>query len=109
MNSYKVQYLYWTAFNFFVRRIMATLWLLGGVFGTFWSIRVLIDSSAPINVEGIPTYDLGPKLVGVFIPLVATVFGWMFYRCPKYYPQRIKAWMEQGNHLSDDSSDAASR
>ena len=88
---------------------MATLWLLGGAFGAFWSVGVLIDSSAPINVEGVPSYDLGTKLVAVLIPLLFAVFGWMFCRCPKYYPPKIKTWMEQNNLLADDSTDAASR
>lgn len=88
---------------------MATLWLLGGVFGTFWSVGVLIDSSAPVNVEGIPTYDIGAKLIAVLIPLVAAVFGWMFYHCPKYYPPGIKEWMGQNNLLAADSTDSVSR
>ena len=87
------EYLYWTALNFLVRRVLGVLWLLGGSFATLWSVIVLFDSSASINVQGIPSTDLSTKLLGVVVSFCVALFGWFFLRIPQYYPPKIQEWM----------------
>lgn len=95
MDRNHFEYVFWTFLNFFVRRIMAFIWLLGGGIGTLWSVVTLFDSSASINIEGVPSSDLSVKLLGVAIPLIVTLFGWLFLRIPKYYPAKIQEWRKE--------------
>lgn len=95
MNRNQFEYVFWTVLNFSVRRIMAIAWLLGGGIATLSSVVTLFDSSASINIEGVPSSDPMVKLLGVAIPLVVTLFGWLFLRIPKYYPAKIQEWKKE--------------
>lgn len=97
MDLKKLEYQYWTAFNFLVRRIMGILWLTGGGLATLWSLSVLLDQSASISIEGVPSTALSVKLLGVLVSSVVTIFGWVFLRIPKYYPPRVQEWMREQN------------
>jgi hypothetical protein len=95
MDYKKLQYFYWTGFNFLVRRVMGFLWLLGGGIATAWSLASLFDPSSTINVQGIPSASPSVKLLGVAVSLLVTLFGWFFIRIPKYYPPAIEDWIRK--------------
>ena len=96
MMSWKqFEYFYWTVLNFLVRRVMGVLWLLVGIIASLWSLVVLFDSSASIDIQGVPATDASTKLLGVAVSLFVLLFGWFFLRVPKYYPRKIHEWMRE--------------
>lgn len=72
---------------------MGFLWLLGGGMATLWSVIALFDSSASINIQGVPSTNPSIKLLGVVVSFLVALFGWFFVRIPPYYPPKIREWM----------------
>ncbi|MHB8881655.1 MAG: hypothetical protein ACYC69_09150 [Thermodesulfovibrionales bacterium] len=103
MDIKKIEYYYWLGFNFFVKRIMGVLWLIGGGYATFWSIRVLLTPEATINVQDMPSTDYGIKIIVFIMSLLIMIFGWLFIRLQKFFPQRIKQWMRETGKIQENA------
>jgi hypothetical protein len=76
---------YWKVFNFCVRRVLAVLFILGGLFGAVTGIPVLFRGGT-VPVNGVPSDDLGLRLAFVLLPLLAALAGIALYRAPPYDP-----------------------
>ncbi len=97
MKVRRVEYHCWNAFNFFVRRVLGVFWLLGGAFGSLWSLVTLFNPSATIDIDGVPSNEWGVKVLFVCVFLLIAVFGWFFTRASKYYPPKVLDWMKENN------------
>jgi hypothetical protein len=76
---------YWKVFNFCVRRIVAVLFVVGGLFGAATGIPVLFRGGT-VPVNGVPSDDLGLRLAFVLLPALVALAGIALYRAPPYDP-----------------------
>jgi len=97
MNIKKIELGFWNGFNFLVRRIMGPFWLVAGAYGVLWSLMTLFNPAATIDVQGVPTSDLGIKILVSLVFVFVVVFGWLFIRAQKYYPSKLRQWMKEEN------------
>ncbi|XLZ71019.1 hypothetical protein ABT364_03375 [Massilia sp. SR12] len=77
--------LYWRFFNFFVRRVVAIAFIIGGIVLTASGIPSILPGGT-INVDGIPSDDLVFRWVAFLLPLVLAAFGVALYRAKPYIP-----------------------
>jgi hypothetical protein len=76
---------YWKLFNFAVRRVVAILFVVGGLFGALTGIPVLfLGGSVPVN--GVPNDDFVLRIASVLLPLLVALIGVALYRVPPYDP-----------------------
>lgn len=83
--------------SFFVHRIMAGWFMVGG------TIMVLMDSivllpGGTVNINGTISSNLVLRLLYVIFPLFFVFIGWLVWHYKPF--ERFRAWM--GRNLSDD-------
>jgi hypothetical protein len=90
--------LYFRAFNFLVRRVVAVGFVVIGSIVGLSGLPALLDPSAAVLWNGEPTTDLVIKAFGVVMPLVAAILGVLLFRAPAWYPAelRVSATKEPG-------------
>lgn len=78
--------LYWRAFNFAIRRILAVWFIIAGTFMALVAIPNLLPG-ATIQVDGRPSDDMVLRVTMVLLPLILSGFGIAFYRAKPYEPK----------------------
>ena len=76
---------HWRVFNIGCR-LFGLLAMLNGTIFTIWGIALLLSPQSTIDVEGVPTAALGPKLGMLAIGLLTLVLGVMVVRARTYRP-----------------------
>lgn len=79
--------LYWKTFNFFVRRVMASAFIVGGLVLCFENLPDMLPGGT-VLVDGVPSSDLVFRGVATFFPLLVSYLGFLLYRVKPYFPQR---------------------
>lgn len=76
---------FWKLFDL-LRKIVGWAFLVGGlVVGSYFLVGAFILGGS-VNVNGVPSTDLGNRLFAVLLPYVVTVFGWLIVRAKPYHP-----------------------
>lgn len=78
--------LYWRFFNFVVRRVVASAFVVGGCIVAAADTPALLPGGT-IPVNGGPTDDLVFRLASVGMPLLVAIFGVALYRAKPFVPR----------------------
>jgi len=84
----KLALAYWRFFNFVLRRIVATGFMLIGLIVASSQARSLLPGGT-VDVNGAPSGDLILRILAVGLPLFVSVFGVFLFRAKPYYPQGL--------------------
>lgn len=76
---------YWRFFNFLVRRVVASVFVVGGCIITAADAPALLPGGT-ILVNGVSTDDLIVRLVSVGMPLLMAILGLALYRAKPFVP-----------------------
>lgn len=76
---------YWRVLNFFVRRIVAVAFAVGGVAVALASAHAILPGGT-INVDGVPSADLVFRWSAVLLPLVVAALGVALFRVKPFTP-----------------------
>lgn len=77
---------YWRFFNFLVRRVVASAFVVvGGIVAAADIPALLPGGTIPVN--GVPTDDLVFRLASVGMPLLVAILGIALYRAKPFVPQ----------------------
>lgn len=95
MNLQNIEYYYWTVFNFFARKVLGFGFLIGGLLMLLVNLPILFNPQSTININSVPTNGIIIKLFTVGFGLVVGLLGFLLIRVPKYYPPRIKKWIDE--------------
>ena len=106
MNLEKVEYYYWTFFNVFARKVLGFGFLIGGLIMFLVNLPILFNPDSTININRVPTNSLAIKLMTVGLGLVVGVLGFLLTRVSKYYPPRIKKWIDQSQMEKKDLAES---
>ena len=79
MNSY------WLFFNFMVRRVVASGFVVIGLIIALSNFKAILPDGT-IMMNGSPTDDIVLRAVSVFMPLVISVLGIALYRVEPFKP-----------------------
>jgi len=78
---------FWKLFDL-LRKVVGWAFLVGGlVVGSYFLVGAFSPGSA-VNVNGVPSTDLGNRLLTVLLPYVMAVLGWLIVRAKPYYPSK---------------------
>ena len=78
---------FWKLFDL-LRKVVGWVFLIGGfVVGSYFLVEAFSPGN-PVNVNGVPSTDLGNRLFVVLVPYVMAVFGWLIVRAKPYYPSK---------------------
>ena len=77
--------LYWRFFNFIVRRVVASAFVVVGCFVAAANTPALLPGGT-IPVNGVPTDDLVFRLASVGMPLLAAILGAALFRAKPFVP-----------------------
>ena len=79
--------LFWKLFDL-LRKVVGWAFLVGGlIVGSYFLVSAL-SLGGSVNVNGVPSTDLGSRLMVVLLPYVMAVFGWLIVRAKPYYPNK---------------------
>lgn len=80
--------LHWLTFNFFVRRIIAPAFIVGGAIIFLVSFPIILPGGT-VLVDGQPSSDLVFRCFVVFFPLIVVFLGILLYRVKPYFPNTV--------------------
>ncbi|KAF0813457.1 hypothetical protein IGB42_01808 [Andreprevotia sp. IGB-42] len=74
---------YWVFFNFMVRRVLASLFIVVGLLLCIFNLPALMPGGT-LLVDGSPSADLVMRLFAVFFPVLLCVLGIALFRCKPF-------------------------
>ncbi len=77
--------LYWRAFSFLVRRVVASAFSVGGLIIAVLNAPGLLPGGT-INVDGSPSTDIVIRLISGAMPLLISALGLALYRAKPFTP-----------------------
>ena len=92
---------HWKMFNS-VSRLVGWGFLSVGSIGAIFGFIVMINPNATMDVQGIPTTDVGLKSIGFLAPLVFAVLGFFLLKAKPYYSPRVREWMRQADDQQEE-------
>ena len=87
LGAMKITDIYWRAFNFLARRVVATCFLFGGLVVAGSNITAVLPGGT-ISVDGYLSSDILLRIAVVVVPLFMAVVGVLLFRSKPYYPER---------------------
>ena len=76
---------YWRVFNFLVRRVVAVVFVVGGVVVAIAGAQAVFPGGT-INVDGVPSTGLVFRWSAVVLPLLVAALGVALYRAKPFAP-----------------------
>jgi hypothetical protein len=83
MSSYERWH--WRTVNV-LRRVFGIAATVNGTVFVLWAMSLLVRSQSTLNIGGVATSDLGPKVVILGGGVVVLIFGGLMLRAPAYRP-----------------------
>lgn len=84
----EIDKIHWLTFNFFVRRIIAPAFIVGGSIIFIVSFPIILPGGT-VLVDGQPSSDLVFRCFAVFFPLIVVLLGILIYRTKPYFPNSV--------------------
>ncbi len=83
--------LYYRAFNFLIRRVVAVSFVVLGLIIGLSHVPALIDPNGTILWNGEPSSDIVIRTFAVLMPLVLAVLGVLLFRARPWYPPALRS------------------
>lgn len=77
--------MFWRVFNFTVRRVVATCFMVVGLIIAIVNVGVVLPGGT-INVNGVPSTDIVLRIFSFAMPLFVAAFGIALFRAPPFAP-----------------------